>query len=232
MAVYRQIYLTFWQDEFVLSLTPEEKYFYLYLLTNSKTTLCGIYELPRKVIEFETGYNRETVDKLLNKFIEYKKIHISLITNEIVIHNWLKYNSNRSPTVKSAVESSFKEVKDKSLIPYLYGMDTVSSVTGTVTVTDTVTETGEEEKTPSPKLLKFGEYLHVKLTGEQHEKLVSDYGNTLAANYIKKVDEYIQTTGKKYKDYNLVLRNWINKDGIKNGTDKQSTKGLYTGEHY
>ena len=43
-------------------------------MTNSKTTQCGIYELPKRVVEFETGYNAETVDKLLQRFIEYGKI--------------------------------------------------------------------------------------------------------------------------------------------------------------
>lgn len=37
MAVYRHIHIDYWQDGFVLDLTPEEKYFYIYLMTNSKT---------------------------------------------------------------------------------------------------------------------------------------------------------------------------------------------------
>ena len=74
MAVYRHIHIDYWQDGFVLDLTPEEKYFYIYLMTNSKTSQCGIYELPKRIIETETGYNRETVDKLLNRFVEYKKL--------------------------------------------------------------------------------------------------------------------------------------------------------------
>ena len=51
MATYRNIHTSFWQDTFVLDLTPEEKYFYLYLMTNSKTTQCGVYELPKKVMD-------------------------------------------------------------------------------------------------------------------------------------------------------------------------------------
>lgn len=43
-------------------------------MTNSKTTQCGVYELPRRIIEIETGYNRETVEKLLDRFEDYKKI--------------------------------------------------------------------------------------------------------------------------------------------------------------
>lgn len=76
MAVYRHIHIDYWQDGFVLDLTPEEKYFYIYLMTNSKTSQCGIYELPKRIIETETGYNRETVGKLLNRFIDYKKLCI------------------------------------------------------------------------------------------------------------------------------------------------------------
>ena len=223
MAVYRSIYLTFWQDEFVLSLTPEEKYFYLYLITNSKTSLCGIYELPKRVIEFETGYNRETVEKLLSKFVDYKKIHISLTTNEIVINNWLKYNSNRSPKVQSAVKSSFDEVKDKSLIQYVYGIDTVSPVTVTVTVTETETVTDIENKPLKLKKIKFGEYKHISLTDEQYQKLVSDYSESLIKEYITKIDEWIQTKGKSpYKDFNLAIRNWLNKDNKKPQAQKKS----------
>ena len=43
MAAYRHIHIDYWQDSFVLDLTPEEKYFYIYLMTNSKTTQCGVY---------------------------------------------------------------------------------------------------------------------------------------------------------------------------------------------
>ncbi|MBX4258447.1 hypothetical protein [Clostridium estertheticum] len=45
MAKYRQIYTEFWSDTFVLELDSQEKLFYLYLLTNTKSTQCGIYEL-------------------------------------------------------------------------------------------------------------------------------------------------------------------------------------------
>ncbi|MED4586702.1 replication protein, partial [Brevibacillus choshinensis] len=68
MATYRQVHTSFWQDGFVIDLTPEEKYFFLYLMTNSKTTQCGIYELPMRIIEIETGYNRDTIGKLMDRF--------------------------------------------------------------------------------------------------------------------------------------------------------------------
>jgi hypothetical protein len=126
MAVYRQIQTTYWQDEFVLNLTPEEKYFYLFLLTNSKTKQCGIYQLPVQVIVFETGYNQETVEKLLKRFIDYGKIIYSAKTREIGIINWPKYNSIESPKTKACVLKELKEVKDRSLIDKIYPIQGVS----------------------------------------------------------------------------------------------------------
>jgi hypothetical protein len=120
MAVYRQIQTSFWQDDFVLQLTPEEKYFYFYLLTNSKTKQCGIYQLPMPVIIIETGYNQETIEKLLDRYVEYGKIIYSARTREIGIVNWLKYNPMESPKTKACVLKELKEVKDKSLIGRIY----------------------------------------------------------------------------------------------------------------
>src|ERR1035437_7966472 len=126
MAVYRQIQTSFWQDDFVLNLTPEEKYFYLYLLTNSKTKQCGIYQLPMPIIIIETGYNQETVDKLLRRFIEYGKILYNAKIHEIGIVNWLKYNRMESPKIKACVNKELKEVKDKTLIDKIYLIQGVS----------------------------------------------------------------------------------------------------------
>lgn len=134
MAKYRHVHTTFWDDGFVLDLTPEEKYFYLYLMTNSNTTQCGIYELPYRVIEMHTGYNRETVQKLLQRFFEYGKINYNELTKEIMLTNWAKYNFINSPKVKKCIEKELLAVKHppfvKSYVTSLeqlgYSIDNVS----------------------------------------------------------------------------------------------------------
>ena len=116
MVVYRHIHIDYWQDGFVLDLTPEEKYFYIYLMTNSKTSQCGIYELPKRIIETETGYNRETVDKLLNRFIDYKKIVYCEETREVFLMNWIKHNKIVSPKVKKCVYEELKKIKSMDMV--------------------------------------------------------------------------------------------------------------------
>ncbi|MBC6976178.1 DnaD domain protein [Bacillus sp. Xin] len=116
MAIYRNVQVNFWQDDFVLDLTPEERYFYLYLLTCSKTTQCGIYSLPKRLAEMETGYNRETVEKLLQRFVDYGKILYDAETKELFILNWLRYNPITSTNVEKCVLRELKGVKSEEFV--------------------------------------------------------------------------------------------------------------------
>lgn len=133
MAVYRNIHISFWQDEFVLGLTPEEKYFYLYLMTNSKTNQAGCYSVARKIMEMETGYNRETVEKLIQKFKEYEKIDYCFDTKEILIKNWFKYSWTKSPKVISCIKKDiagiknllFKDMLIHILTQYIEGVENI-----------------------------------------------------------------------------------------------------------
>ncbi|WP_054704650.1 conserved phage C-terminal domain-containing protein [Bacillus sp. JCM 19041] len=111
MAKYRNVHIDFWQDGFVLDLTPEEKYFYLYLMTNSKTTQCGIYELPYRIMETETGYTRETVEKYIDRFEEYGKVSYNKATKEVILLNWVKFNFINSPKVLSRIRKELEAVK-------------------------------------------------------------------------------------------------------------------------
>jgi hypothetical protein len=126
MATFRKVHTSFWSDPYVQSLSPEQKYFYLYLLTNEKTKQCGIYEIARKQIAYDTGYNIDTVSILLKYFIDSGKIRVSEATNEIAIKNWNRYNGNTSPKVQKLVNQELTSVKEKSLILYLYSTDTVA----------------------------------------------------------------------------------------------------------
>ena len=136
MAKYRQIHTTFWNDPLILDLTPEQKYFYLYLLTNPNVKQCGIYEISIRQMTYHTGYNRETIEKLLDMFVELNKIVISKETNEIALVNFLKYNYSASPTVRKCIEKDLKNVKNKDLLQsmmiaqYLYPNDTVCTEYG------------------------------------------------------------------------------------------------------
>ena len=124
MAIFRKVHVSFWRDEFIEGLTPEQKYFYLYLLTNDRTTQCGIYEITIRQMCYDTGYNDETIKKLLEYFITKGRLMYSESTKEIALKNWAKYNDSNSPKVRACIDKELIKVKNRVLIEYLYSMDT------------------------------------------------------------------------------------------------------------
>lgn len=55
---------------------------------------------------------------------------------------------------------------------------------------------------------KYGEYKHVLLSDQDMEKLKAEYQDVVIDKAIKILDEYIETSGRKYKNHYLVLKKW------------------------
>lgn len=90
MAVYRNIALSFWTDRKIdEEFTPEDKYFYLYLLSNPHTNICGCYEITLKQMSNETGYTESKIKHLLEKLEKvHNVIRYDKSTKEIFIINF------------------------------------------------------------------------------------------------------------------------------------------------
>lgn len=122
MAIFRKIHTQFWRDDKVLEeYTPECKIFMVYILSNPNTTQIGIYKITKKQIAFELGYSVETINTLMDIFInKHKTIKYNEETREIAIKNWGKYNLERTgKPMMDCINKELKEVKDKSLIKYV-----------------------------------------------------------------------------------------------------------------
>ena len=116
MIITKQIQVKFWQDDFVLELTPEERYFYMYLITNTTSTACGIYKFNLKLAVLETGLSADAINVHLNTFESLGKIIVSKSTKEIMLVNWLKHNCKMNKKTIKIINSELKEVKDKELL--------------------------------------------------------------------------------------------------------------------
>lgn len=126
MATFRKIHVSFWSDAFVSELNDKSKLFYLYLMTNERTTQLGAYEITKKQMAYDLGYSIETISKLILEIQKSGRIMYNDQTSEIALKNWNRYNFNPSSKVKSLVDKEIARIKDKGLIEYLYSTDTVS----------------------------------------------------------------------------------------------------------
>lgn len=122
MAVFRQIYTSFWTDPKVQEeFSVEDKTFFMYLLTNSHSTQIGIYQITKKQIAFEIGWTLEVANAVMDRFINHhKNIKYNTETREIAIKNWGKYNLTKGgKPIVDLLNKELKEVKDIELIKYV-----------------------------------------------------------------------------------------------------------------
>lgn len=142
------------------------------------------------------------------------------------VHNYIqkdRYNETLYLDEKSILEESNGTYE----IATSQGMDTeciqnVSKLETQVRLGKDRLELGksniDEPLTPKKETKhKYGEYKHVSLTDTEYSKLIEEFGEPIINQYIEKVDEYVEQFGKKYKNYNLTIRNWLKKDGGKRG---------------
>ena len=119
----RVIDTEFWNDDKVVEMfSPEDKLFFLYLMTNPHTTQLGIYHINKKQMAFEIGYSVEAVTVLLDRFEnKYKLIRYSEETSEVAIKNYLRHSIVKGgKPVEELLKREILKVKDKSLFGYVF----------------------------------------------------------------------------------------------------------------
>lgn len=121
MAIYRNVQLSFWTDNKVLdNFTPEDRFFYIYLLTNPQTNICGCYEFSYSEISRQMGYNKDVILRLLERFEkEHKVIKFNKENKEILILKWYKYNWSKSEKTLVGVENVTKHIKTQEFKDYV-----------------------------------------------------------------------------------------------------------------
>ena len=94
-------------------------------------------------------------------------------------------------------------------------------------------KTSKKKTTKEPRH-KYGEFKNVLLSDKDLEKLKAEYGEELVEKYIKKMDEWIELNGRRYKNYYLALRQWMNKEVSKKQekVEKQEGDTKYDEEYF
>ncbi len=111
----RYISTGFWDDAWVQSLDPSEKFVYLYLLTNPLTNIAGIYEITTRRIVFDTGYNADTILHILEKFEKAGKVCAK--DDLIVLVNWPKYQKvSENDNNRKGIDDILLSLDDEKLL--------------------------------------------------------------------------------------------------------------------
>lgn len=214
MAIYRNVQMSFWTDRKIdEEFSADEKYLYLFFLTNPMTNLCGCYEIGKKQIANMTGFDMKKVKAVMGKLQNDQKVILySDETGELLLVNWHKYNWTDSEKFRKPLLSEIESVKnpdfreyllgvfrgmDTVSIPYPYGMDT--TVTDTVTDTDTVSVNKKAFRKPTVEEIRA--YCQERKNNVDAQKFFDHYE---ASNWYR---------GKtKIQDWKACVRYWESAD--------------------
>ena len=114
---------------------------------------------------------------------------------------------------KSENSDRFSNIQHDSAGDTVTDNDTVND---TVTVIDNVLPPARKKPTKH----KHGSFGHVMLTDDELSKLRADLGEPTVSEYIRRLDEYIEQKGAKYRNHSLTIRNWAKRD-TERGQPKQ-----------
>jgi hypothetical protein len=225
MSKLRSVSTGFWSDPFIEDLESDEKLLFLYLITNEKTNMLGIYEASIKKICFETGLNKETVLKALKGFERLGKV--KYVNNYVVLVNYMKHQNYNTNMKKSAIDiynNLPKDLKDNKLIidkdNTLEGFERLLNHYGMVRKIEVEYE---EEREEEYKDEYYYEKNNLKLTHEQYQKLCKDYPITTIDEYLGRVTNW--KSKEKVKDLYLTMLNWMRRDNVtKLGEVKEQPK--------
>ena len=208
----RIIHTKFWTDNYISSLKHKEKLLFIYLITNDKVNLCGIYELPDKHLEAILDLTTKELKQMKQKLQKDRRfIFYEGWIRIINIEKYNQYIGEKNEVAKNR-ELSFvpKEILE-------YPMDRVSI--GYPGLQDTPINKKSEIRNKKSEIRKGvvkgkNRYSCLKSLKEiDLIKIAKKYDVPL--NFVKvvfdRMENWCKSKGRSYKNYQRALMNWVSK---------------------
>ena len=174
----------------------------------------------RAVVTAKVGSFKAMIAVIVNAHIE----SIEIINDAITIPNWSKHQTlDQLEERKEYMRNYMQKYREKQKL-LIDGESKVNCKVYSKANVNTLDKDIDKNKNKKKEINKYGEYQNVFFTDEQYEKLKNEFPNDYNSR-IEKLDLYIQSTGKKYKDCLATIRNWARnehkKGNMNNGSNKK-----------
>jgi hypothetical protein len=168
-----------------------------------------------------------------------KRFLIPFDSGIVVIKHWRIHNYIQSdrfkPTVYTEEREMLKLKKNKAYslnvstldtecIQDGYSLETQDSI-GKDSIDKFNNDVASAKQKPTRH--KYGQWKHVLLSDEELNKLTDRLGTQRTNEMIERLDNYMESTGKRYKNFYQTILNWVKRDGEKrNQSNNQPKKGI------
>lgn len=165
-----------------------------YLSIEGLLTKSGVHFNPYDSSEWDKSQD------VLRTFEQYEMIVIHK-NGEVEIKNWDKRQEHNLTVAERVAKSRAK----KKIVT----MNVTSVTTEENRIEENRIESNSTVTQKKPLKTSFGEFEKVKLTDEEHQKLIEQVGEKNTTIMIAELDAYIASKGKKYSSHYATILNWI-----------------------
>jgi hypothetical protein len=212
-----------------MPLSTQSLYFHLSMRADDE----GFINNPKK-IQRMIGASDDDLRILIGK-----RFLIPFDSGIVVIKHWRIHNYIQSdrfkPTVYTEEREMLKLKKNKAYslnvstldtecIQDGYSLETQDSI-GKDSIDKFNNDVASAKQKPTRH--KYGQWKHVLLSDEELNKLTDRLGTQRTNEMIERLDNYMESTGKRYKNFYQTILNWVKRDGEKrNQSNNQPKKGI------
>lgn len=203
MSKQRIIKDEMWTDEWFFELDPSEKLMWVFLLTNPRNNIAGVYSCSISWIGIHTGFEKQVVELILGRFEKEGKIIRE--GKWIIIKNFAKHQA-LNPKVEAGIERILSELPEEI---YSLCIGYPSSVK-----LSKVELSNKEEKPKKEKPLKTSSKYLLNVPDEDIKEWTTRFRVTEKQIRSKgeDLDNWRKSKGASKKDWKATLLNAIKKD--------------------
>lgn len=193
MSKLRSINTSIWNDTWFEELDPEQKLLFIYLITNDKTNMLGVYEISIRKISFETSISKQKIEKSFEFFEKSGKIKYAY--SRVILLNFLKHQNYNNNMKISAVRcynelpKELKTLKSGILEESKQGFETLCNGFGMVRKIEVEIEDEDESECESEKNNAIAQTQKFDNRVLEFKKSLIPFLDTQGGNYSKKIVE-------------------------------------------
>jgi phage replication O-like protein O len=173
----------------------------------------------RRTYGFSRSYAEISLSEIASA-VGIRPVHISRALKKLSALNLIELRSSGGVKPQTiSIVKDYEEWAVESCVELLLPKMVTVTKNGNPTITKNGNPTYKENnkeiiKERGKERKPHGRYENVFLSDNEIIELNKDYGEDNVKKYIQKVDSYVQSQGKKYTDYDAVIRKWLEDDGV------------------